>query len=65
MIITGLIIEEKDLTPTIVWHPKMVNGYYTHVYIKPWCRIGAYCIGLGLGDILILTKRNLKINKVN
>ncbi|XP_053214293.1 nose resistant to fluoxetine protein 6-like [Panonychus citri] len=63
MIITGLIIEEKDLTPTIVWHPKMVNGYYTHVYIKPWCRIGAYCIGLGLGDILILTKRNLKINK--
>jgi len=34
------------------------------VYIKPWCRIGPYCFGLVLGEILSIVGRNFKVNKV-
>jgi hypothetical protein len=30
----------------------MTNGYLNDVYIKPWCRIAPYAIGLSIGYIL-------------
>lgn len=39
--------------------------YFSQVYVKPYCRIGVYAIGLGLGYLLYVTKRQAKFRKVS
>ncbi|CAF4016252.1 unnamed protein product, partial [Rotaria sp. Silwood1] len=29
----------------------MTNGYLNDVYVKPWCRIAPYAVGLSIGYI--------------
>jgi len=29
------------------------NTYWDNVYIPPWCRVSAYCVGMMLGVILL------------
>jgi hypothetical protein len=29
------------------------NAYWDNVYIPPWCRVSAYCVGMMLGVILL------------
>ncbi|CAF1430753.1 unnamed protein product [Rotaria sordida] len=38
-------------------------SFYKMVYIKPWCRISAYSIGLLTGYIVIITGRQYRINR--
>ncbi|CAF0927550.1 unnamed protein product [Adineta steineri] len=38
-------------------------SFYNNVYIKPWCRISAYAIGLLTGYIVIITGRGYHINR--
>ncbi|CAF1073401.1 unnamed protein product [Adineta steineri] len=40
-------------------------SFYNNVYIKPWCRISAYAIGLLTGYIVIITGREYHINRRN
>lgn len=28
------------------------GGYWNNVYISPWCRVAAYCVGMLLGVLL-------------
>lgn len=41
----------------------IVNAYYKNVYIKPYCRMGPYIIGILVG-YLILHKKELLLNRV-
>jgi len=38
--------------------------YLSDIYTKPWCRIGAYIIGMMTGYFLHTTKCQFKMNKV-
>ncbi|UJR11689.1 hypothetical protein I4U23_015870 [Adineta vaga] len=38
-------------------------SFYTYVYIKPWCRISAYAIGLLTGYIVTITGRQYRMNR--
>jgi len=38
--------------------------YIADLYGKPWCRIGAYLVGVLTGYILYKTKDQLRMNKV-
>lgn len=39
-------------------------GFWDEVYIKPWCRVSAYCVGLLLGYIFY-KKKNPTIRLVS
>lgn len=39
--------------------------YLTHIYIKPWTRVGPYAFGLLLGYLLSDWGKDIKISKVN
>lgn len=41
----------------------IVNSYYKNVYIKPYCRIGPYIVGILVGYML-LHKKELILKKV-
>ena len=41
------------------------SPYMVDLYGKPWCRIGAYLVGMIAGYILHSTNNKLKMNKVN
>ncbi|XP_074594878.1 O-acyltransferase like protein-like [Brevipalpus obovatus] len=64
ILFTGYIVYIGDHIPTLMLLPEFINGYYEEIYIKPWCRIGPYCFGLVLGEILSNVGRNFKINKI-
>ncbi|CAF1165447.1 unnamed protein product [Rotaria sordida] len=38
-------------------------SFFKSVYIKPWCRISAYAVGLLTGYIVIITGRQYRINR--
>lgn len=40
------------------------TDYFSSIYVKPYCRIGVYAIGLGLGYLLWCTKRQMKFKKI-
>lgn len=39
-------------------------AYWSDTYVKPWCRIGVYFIGMLTGYILYVTNNKLKMRKV-
>ncbi|CAL1531216.1 unnamed protein product, partial [Lymnaea stagnalis] len=39
------------------------NNYWSLIYVKPYSRIGVYCIGLGLGYFLFVCDRQMKFRK--
>ncbi|KAH7645179.1 nose resistant to fluoxetine protein 6 isoform X1 [Dermatophagoides farinae] len=41
----------------------IMNSYYKHVYIKPYCRIGPYIIGLLLAHEMMTTRRDVRLSK--
>ena len=41
------------------------NHIMADIYTKPWCRIGAYMIGMMTGYFMHITKNQLKFNKVS
>nr|KAG5696049.1 hypothetical protein BaRGS_017161 [Batillaria attramentaria] len=40
------------------------NDYFSRIYVKPYCRVGVYAIGLGLGYLLYVTKRQVNFKRV-
>ncbi|OTF70756.1 hypothetical protein BLA29_007079 [Euroglyphus maynei] len=40
-----------------------LNSYYKHVYIKPYCRIGPYMIGLLLAYGMMTTRRDVRLSR--
>nr|XP_034303621.1 nose resistant to fluoxetine protein 6-like isoform X2 [Crassostrea gigas] len=40
------------------------DAYTNQYYVKPWCRMGPYIIGILFGYLLYKTKSKLRINKV-
>ncbi|XP_059171001.1 nose resistant to fluoxetine protein 6-like [Physella acuta] len=40
-----------------------MNNYWSLIYVKPYSRIGIYCIGLGLGYFLFVCDRQMKFRK--
>ncbi|BFZ22751.1 hypothetical protein BsWGS_25791 [Bradybaena similaris] len=41
-----------------------VNNYFSLIYVKPYSRIGVYCIGLALGYLLFKCDRQMKFRKI-
>lgn len=42
----------------------VINSYYQNIYIKPYCRIGPYLIGLLLAYAIIINQNSRKLTKV-
>nr|KAG5696850.1 hypothetical protein BaRGS_030974 [Batillaria attramentaria] len=67
-------LEEKKGKPLLT--PKSVVIFYVHrlmsmdsrffseVYVKPYCRVGAYAVGMGLGYFLNSTNRQIYFRKI-
>lgn len=64
-VITGAITYVGEHVPAVVLNDDIMNGYFDDIYIKPWCRIGPYCVGLLLGDLILLHGRSFKVNRVS
>ena len=47
-----------------VFGAQQYGPYITDLYAKPWCRIGAYTIGMLTGFLIHHRKDKIKINKV-
>ncbi|KAK3592290.1 hypothetical protein CHS0354_032680 [Potamilus streckersoni] len=65
-VVPGVIAAQKHYSatyPDISGNPAMVD-YFDKVYIKPYCRMGPYIIGLITGYLLYRTKRQVNIPKV-
>ncbi|KAL3870699.1 hypothetical protein ACJMK2_038743 [Sinanodonta woodiana] len=65
-VVPGVIAAQKHYTatyPDMSGNPAMVD-YFDKVYIKPYCRMGPYVIGLITGYVLYRTKCQVNINKV-
>lgn len=44
----------------------IINSYYQNIYIKPYCRIGPYIVGILLAYAMSGTgSKNIKISKVS
>ncbi|KAL3870701.1 hypothetical protein ACJMK2_038745 [Sinanodonta woodiana] len=65
-VVPGVIAAQKHysaLFPDITGNPAMVD-YFDKVYIKPYCRMGPYVVGLITGYVLYRTKRQVNMHKV-
>ncbi|XP_039271604.2 nose resistant to fluoxetine protein 6-like [Styela clava] len=40
------------------------DSFWNETYVRPWCRIGVYVIGLATGYVIHVTKRKIKMNEV-
>ena len=40
-------------------------SYMHDVYFPPWCRVGSFAIGLMLGYLMVVTRRQLMMSKVS
>ncbi|XP_076348472.1 O-acyltransferase like protein-like [Tachypleus tridentatus] len=62
-VLTGIITATQDLPPvpliTKAIPETVVNNYSSMVYIKPYCRMGPYLVGMALGYILFRTGRKI------
>lgn len=38
--------------------------FFSEVYVKPYCRVGAYAVGMGLGYFLFSTQRQIYFRKL-
>lgn len=64
LITTAVIIGQNKYPPTsIVGVTDSTGPYYTDVYIKPWTRIGPFCIGVFYGYIIKKHRSSIKIPK--
>ncbi|PVD35912.1 hypothetical protein C0Q70_02881 [Pomacea canaliculata] len=61
-IVTTLILDQGINGNTLMMGTDYT--YFSQVYVKPYCRIGVYAIGLGLGYLLYVTKRQAKFRKL-
>ncbi|KAK3087848.1 hypothetical protein FSP39_011445 [Pinctada imbricata] len=62
-ITTGVISSHYDLPPT-TFSSKNSDEYFRYFYVKPWCRIGPYVVGIIFGYLLHKMKGRIKLNKV-
>jgi len=44
---------------------EVVDEYYGSVYIKPYCRIGPYLVGIVLAYAIYTSQGDIKMKKVN
>nr|KAG5698703.1 hypothetical protein BaRGS_008477 [Batillaria attramentaria] len=42
----------------------MDSRFFSEVYVKPYCRVGAYAVGMGLGYFLNSTNRQIYFRKI-
>lgn len=49
----------------IVCRQDILNVYMEKYYMKPWCRMGPYIIGILFGYLLFKTKGKVRIHKVS
>lgn len=58
-------VKKIELRLLCVYNYRDVYDAYTNqYYVKPWCRMGPYIIGILFGYLLYKTKSKLRINKV-
>nr|XP_022323723.1 nose resistant to fluoxetine protein 6-like [Crassostrea virginica] len=63
----GVISSHYDMPPSLFSTSGSAQGfleYFNKYYIKPWCRMGPYIIGILSGYLLYKTKSKLRINRV-
>ncbi|KAL3870700.1 hypothetical protein ACJMK2_038744 [Sinanodonta woodiana] len=65
-VVPGVLAVQKHyvaMFPDVTGNPAMVD-YFDKVYIKPYCRMGPYVVGLITGYVLYRTKRQINMPKV-
>ncbi|XP_011450645.3 nose resistant to fluoxetine protein 6 [Magallana gigas] len=63
----GVLSTHYDMPPSLFTVGGSQDGivdYFSKYYIKPWCRMGPYIIGIMFGYLLYKTKGKLRIHKV-
>ncbi|XP_060075442.1 nose resistant to fluoxetine protein 6-like [Ylistrum balloti] len=66
MTATGIISTTEDLPVTIFSpnsDPAMFTSYFEHYYMKPYCRMGPYIVGIITGYLLYRTEGKYRINR--
>ena len=67
MIITATLTIVNHYPPvpylTNITSREALDGYYGWIYIKPWCRIGPYLIGISIAYLIYLHNNKPKIKK--
>ncbi|KAK7485821.1 hypothetical protein BaRGS_00022921 [Batillaria attramentaria] len=61
------IVSSSLLTNEIQAHGSMLSmdsRFFSEVYVKPYCRVGAYAVGMGLGYFLYSTNRQIYFRKL-
>ncbi|KAK7483363.1 hypothetical protein BaRGS_00025423, partial [Batillaria attramentaria] len=61
------IVSSSLLTNEIQAHGSMLSmdsRFFSEVYVKPYCRVGAYAVGMGLGYFLNSTNRQIYFRKL-
>ncbi|RWS12604.1 hypothetical protein B4U79_11987 [Dinothrombium tinctorium] len=57
-------IESAFLQLPVICRPlNVMNEYYGKIYIKPYCRVGPYLVGIALGYIIHSSNGKFKISK--
>ncbi|OWF42953.1 nose resistant to fluoxetine protein 6-like [Mizuhopecten yessoensis] len=67
MTATGVITTNEDLpvsgfSPSIS-DPSKLNAYFEEYYIKPYCRMGPYIVGIMTGYVLYKTEGKFRMNR--
>ncbi|CAF3191128.1 unnamed protein product [Rotaria socialis] len=62
--ILGIILHYPDLSLNAIeaFAPQSGPSFFKYVYIKPWCRISAYAVGILTGFIVTNTGRTFRVN---
>ncbi|CAI9714919.1 Hypothetical predicted protein [Octopus vulgaris] len=63
MLSAGIISTTEDLPPVMFTDKSISIGYFQHIYVKPYTRIGPYIIGMLYGYYLSRNKCKMNINK--
>ncbi|XP_059140436.1 nose resistant to fluoxetine protein 6-like [Physella acuta] len=60
--ITSVMVINTGINGSIL---RMSNtDYFSKVYVKPYCRVGAYAIGLGLGYLLYTGDKKIRLRQI-
>ena len=59
------MIFQRESNVTLPLLESQNNSIMSDIYTKPWCRVGAYMVGMMTGYFLYINKNQFRLNKVS